>query len=87
MNILTKWFKNKNIKEKHMNHFSEEYLEKLVAEHKLKSAALARLKGPEYNNISRVHGVSSVNNAVVNLSASRVELEAQIDVLTEFLRG
>lgn len=87
---LSRIFKSifsKPILEKHMQHFSEEYLNKLVAEHKMVSASLARLKGPEFNAYARSHTADQVNSAIYNFSVQRVELEAKIDVLRDYLQG
>ena len=71
-----------------MQHFSQEFLEKLVNEHKLVSTSLTHLQGQgSYNQKARQHGIDAVVLAVTNLKARKVELEAMIDVLTEFLEA
>lgn len=70
-----------------MQYFSEEYREKLINEHKLISASISRLVEIEYAKYARAHGADIVTLAVSNLKARKVELEAHIDVLTDFLRG
>jgi hypothetical protein len=84
---MLKWWRKPKPKEKHMNHFSQEYLEKLVAEHKLVSASLAQLKTVNYQRHSRVHGNAPVDLAIGNMAARKVELEAYIDSLSEYLNG
>ena len=68
-----------------MQHFSKEYLDRLIAEHKLVSATIAHLKGPALNRMVASHGNDAVAGAVNNLRAKKVELEGQIDVLAEYL--
>ena len=84
---MLKWWRKPKHKENHMNHFSQEYLEKLVAEHKLVSASLVQLKTLNYQRHSRVHGNVSVDTAISNMAARKVELEAYIDTLQEYLNG
>lgn len=68
-----------------MQHFSHEYLEKLIAEHRLVSATMNKLSSsPVY---VRNHGAQGVSIAVDNLKIKRIELEAMIDVLQEYLNG
>jgi hypothetical protein len=81
------WWRKPKPKEKHMQHFSHEYLEKLVAEHKLVSASIARLKGTDYSRQQRIHGGVAVDSALATMFSKRVELEAYIDTLTEYLNG
>ena len=70
-----------------MLHFSKEYLENLQNEHKLVSAAISQITTHAYVRFARTHGADPVAAAASNLKARKVELEAQIDVLTEFLSG
>lgn len=70
-----------------MKHFSEEYRDKLINEHKLVSASINRLTTTDYPRQARAHGADTIHAAVQNLKAKKVELEAQIDVLNEFLEG
>ena len=67
-----------------MEHFSNEYRDKLVAEHKLVSAAIAHMKA-ELPAYSRRHEGAAINAALFNLNARKAELEAYIDVLTAYL--
>ena len=69
-----------------MQHFSREYLEKLVAEHKLISASIAHIStsGPRY---CQRHENTTVSQAIQNLKVRKVELEGMIDVLSDFLEG
>lgn len=84
MNFLRYIF-SKRIQEKHMQHFSEEYKDKLVAEHRLISAALLKIAGTDHPRLCQQHGQSSVLGAISNLKSRRVELEGMIDVLNEHL--
>lgn len=71
-----------------MEHFSEEYLLRLINEHKLISAALAHISnGGAYTQKARQHGIDALTLCVSNLRAKKVELEGMIDVLTEFLHS
>ncbi len=84
---IKSWFK-KPPKEKHMQHFSHEYLEKLVAEHRLVSAAIIELsRPPGYPKKVKEYGLDVVDAALKNLKAKKVELETMIDVLSEYLNG
>jgi hypothetical protein len=67
-----------------MQHFSHEYLEKLIAEHRLVSATAYQLSSsPMY---ARNHG-AAVAGAIDNLKLKRIELEGMIDVLQDYLNG
>ena len=72
-----------------MNHFSQEFLDKLIAEHRLISAAILQLTSNHADNgyarYARTHGIDAVDQARKNLYTKKVELEAQIDVLREYL--
>ena len=70
-----------------MQHFSQEYLEKLIAEHKLVSASYAQLKTIHFKRQIQTHGMLAVEEALSKLATRKVELEAYIDTLTEFLNG
>lgn len=70
-----------------MQHFSEEFRQKLINEHRLVSASIARLGEIEYAKYARAHGYDAAALALTNLKARKVELEVQIDVLTDFLHG
>jgi hypothetical protein len=84
---MLKWWRKPKPKEKHMNHFSQEYLEKLIAEHKLVSASIARLRGEDFNRHSRNHGAAAVSMALSTMTSRKVELEAYIDTLADYLNG
>jgi hypothetical protein len=71
----------------HMQHFSQEYLDKLIAEHKLISATVSQIKTVSFNRYAAVHGHDTVSAAISNLKVRRVELEGQIDVLSDYLNG
>lgn len=70
-----------------MKHFSEEYLQTLVNEHKLISASISQMLEVSYSRYARSHGADVVAAAASKLRTRKVELEAQIDVLTDFLKG
>jgi len=70
-----------------MQQFSDEYRQKLINEHKLVSTSITRLTTTDWPRQARQHGADVVGAAVSNLKAKKVELEAQIDVLSEFLDG
>jgi hypothetical protein len=75
-------------KEELMEHFSEEYLARLVNEHKLVSTTITHLTSQGiYTQKARQHGIDAMTLCVSNLKAKKVELEGMIDVLTEFLRS
>lgn len=69
-----------------MEHFSQENVEKLVAEHRLVCAAIALIKN-EYAKRCREHNIASVDTALANMASRKVELEGYIDVLNEYLNG
>lgn len=70
-----------------MQHFSDEYLQSLINEHKLVSASIKQLIENRYQLYARTHGADTVSAAASNLRTRKVELEAQIDVLNDFLKG
>lgn len=87
--LLQWWLCKPPVKENHMNHFSQEFLDKLIAEHRLVSASILHLTGgtpnSAYTRFARAHGPDAVDQARKNLYAKKVELEAQIDVLKDYL--
>lgn len=90
MRKLLQWWLRKPLpKEKHMNHFSQEFLDKLIAEHRLVSASILQLTSNHadggYARYARAHGPDAVDQAKKNLYVRKVELEAQIDVLRDYL--
>ena len=86
-NFLRHFRKRNRNKEKLMKHFSEEYLTQLINEHKLVSASITALTVTDFRKYVMNHNVDIVTAASSNLKARKVELEAMIDVLTDFLRG
>lgn len=70
-----------------MKQFSEEYLESLINEHKLVAASIIRLSDPASGAAvyARNHNHDTIVLAITQLRAKKVELEAKIDVLREFL--
>jgi hypothetical protein len=73
-------------KEKLMQYFSEEYLEKLINEHKLVQASINRIQ-QRAQLYRRENQISILDQALVNFRVRKVELEVQIDELREFLNG
>ncbi len=71
-----------------MKHFSTEYYEHLVNEHRLITACINHLQtqGVAVQK-ARHHGQDAYALALTNMKAKRIELETQIDVLGEFLNG
>jgi hypothetical protein len=82
-----KLFTRNKQKEKLMQHFSEEYRQSLINEHKLISVAIAQLVDTGYGKYARTHGVDAVQGAASKMRIRKVELEAMIDVLTDFIHG
>ena len=73
-------------KESHMQVFTKEYLDQLIAEHKLVSASIAHIQtGGNYARFVRNHSQDAVAAGLGALMAKRVELEAKIDVLQDYL--
>jgi len=72
-------------KEKHMNLFSQDYLDQLIAEHKLVSVAIGRITERDYPRFAKSHGVAAVDTAVLQLKSKKVQLEAMIDSLLEYI--
>lgn len=88
MNFLRRLLARKiTIKDNYMQHFSQEYLDKLIAEHKLVSASIGRLQGVDYSRQTRSHGVMRVDNTLAAMATRKIELEAYIDTLNEHLNG
>ena len=87
MNVISffKYLFSKPLQEKHMKHFSVEYRDKLVAEHRLISATLLRIAGSDHARMCQQHSQSSVLGAISNLKSRRVELVGLIDVMNEYL--
>ncbi len=69
-----------------MEYFSQEFLDKLVNEHKLVSASITQLTD-RYKQYAPFHGADAMTAALTSLRGQKVELEAKIDVLNEFLRA
>lgn len=71
---------------KHMEIFSHDYKDKLIAEHKLVSASIAHITNAHvFSHFARVHGNDVCVESLTNLRVQKVQLEAKIDVLSEFL--
>ncbi len=68
-----------------MEIFSKQYLSELVAEHKLVSASITRISEYDYPRFMKAHGVGPVDAALLELRSKKVQLEAKIDSLTEYL--
>lgn len=72
-------------KEKLMQYFSEEYLEKLVNEHKFLQASINRLRKHSALYAQDVSNVPLIATALNNFYVRKLELEVQIDELRDFL--
>ncbi len=68
-----------------MEKFSKEYLNDLIAEHKLVSASINHIAQVQPAKFYRTHGADAVSLALQNLNSKRVQLEAMIDVLDEYI--
>lgn len=71
-----------------METFSPEYLKNLQDEHKFTRATITELSsGKHIRMYVNDNGVGAVDSALAILQAKKVELEAKINVLNEFLNG
>ena len=70
-----------------MQYFSEEYRQQLINEHKLISASIAQLSDIGYARYARSHGVDTIIAALSQLKTKKVELEAMIDVINEYVKN
>lgn len=71
-----------------MQYFSEEYKDKLVNEHKLLTGSINFMQHPgNYAKYVRTHGVDLASAALNDMRIKKVQLEAKIDTLIEFLDG
>ena len=68
-----------------MNLFSKEYLDQLIAEHKLVSVSIGRITERDYPRFAKSHGVAAVDTAVLQLKSKKVQLEAMIDSLSDYI--
>lgn len=86
MRFFKRLFKPKVITHREiiMNHYSQEYLDKLIAEHKLISTAYANLHSSAQRFASQ-HGHDAVSSALSSMRVKRIELESQIEVLSDYL--
>lgn len=82
---LLRFFRKKSHKKEHMKQFSSEYLDKLIADHKLVSSTITQIQITGFGGYASRHGVDNVHAALGSLKAKKVELEGMIDVLTEYL--
>ena len=69
-----------------MEHFSQEFLDKLINEHKLVNASIHQLTD-RYKQYLQAHSSDALTAALTTLRGEKVVLEAKIDVLGEFLRA
>lgn len=69
-----------------MDHFSVEYRDKLVAEHRLVVAMLERASD-KYIYYKQRTNVPVIEGVMLDLKTKKFELELRIDVLTEFLES
>jgi hypothetical protein len=88
MNIKDLFTRKKKTPERKqlMQHFSQEYLQSLVNEHKLIQASINRLTQRRAFYV-RENSVSVMDKALDNFRVRKMELEVQIDELNEFLHG
>jgi len=68
-----------------MQKFSKEYLDDLIAEHRLVSASINHITHVQPARFFKTHGSDAIALALQNLHAKKVQLEAMIDVLTEYI--
>lgn len=82
---LSKFFKPKKVS--HMNIFTQEYLDSLVAEHKLLTASLNRMTQNAANTSMYAgrYGATTFDAARTSMIARKLELEVKIDELMDFL--
>lgn len=73
-------------KDIHMDHFSVEYRDKLVAEHRLVVAMLDRAS-EKYLYYRQRTSIPVIEAVMLDLKTKKFELELRIDVLTEFLES
>lgn len=73
-------------KDIHMDHFSIEYRDKLVAEHRLVVAMLERAT-EKYLYYRQRTTVPVIEGVMFDLKTQKFQLELRIDVLTEFLES
>jgi len=67
-----------------MQYFSHEKLEQLVAEHKLLSATINHMTD-RFAHFSQQHSAQIANESLIKMRVRRAEIEAQIDVLGDYL--
>jgi len=77
--------KPKQIQDNHMEYFSQEFLDQLINEHKLVNASIHQLTD-RYKQYVQAHSPDALTAALTTLRGKKVELEAKIDVLSEYLK-
>jgi hypothetical protein len=77
---------SKPIQDKHMEYFSQEFLTKLINEHKLVNASIHQLTD-RYKQYLQAHSPDALTAALTSLRGKKVELEAKIDVVGQFLNS
>lgn len=70
-------------KEPQVQKYSHDYLNKLSEEHKLITDSIHKLRSDVHFN--REYGAITVQGAINNLMLKRIELEAQMEVISEHL--
>ena len=82
---LKKFFQPKKVS--HMKIFTQEYLDSLVAEHKLITAALNRMTQNAANAslYASRYGAQAFDTVRTNLVSKKLELEVKIDELMDYL--
>lgn len=83
--LFQRLFKSNKKKEQHMNIFTREYCDTLIAEHKLVSATITHIQIVDFKKYASAHSADKVQAAVATLSVRKIELEGMIDVLNEYL--
>lgn len=68
-----------------MEYFSQEFLDQLINEHKLVNASIHQLTD-RYKQYVQAHSPDALTAALTTLRGKKVELEAKIDVLSEYLK-
>ena len=71
-----------------MKYFSEEHLEQLQAQHKFVVATTNHMVSPAFTMHRTIPGAQkTIQEALDQLNVERIRLEAEIDVLTAFLKS
>lgn len=85
LNKLKAFLSRTPVKEKHMEKFSKEYYDELLAEYKMVSATITHIGQTDAARFARSHGPDVVTAAVTNLKVRKCELEGMLEVLQNYL--